>query len=280
MSITPPDDEGPSPGRPARRRTRRPRRCAGRSNAAGSAARSAALNARTATMRRCRAATSARPEEVLERRTASINWRVLLVSSAVIVAFSVWAILVPGDARMRMKTAVDWIAANLGWYYVLTMTLVIGFVLWVAFSRRRRAPRPRSFAAAIPAVDLGRDAVCRRRRDRHAFLLGHRAGRAVPAFAVRRGRHGGSHAGRGRLDDVPLRGGGLVHVCLAGHGDGILRLPLGHALSIRAALYPLLGKRVRGPWATASASSRWSARCSAWRPRWASAWCCSTSVSR
>lgn len=34
-----------------------------------------------------------------------------------------------------MKAAVDWIAMSLGWYYVLTMALVIGFVLWVALSK-------------------------------------------------------------------------------------------------------------------------------------------------
>ena len=75
------------------------------------------------------------PLELLEHPTARINWSVLVISSAVILAFSIWAILLPEDARTTMKTAVDWIATNLGWYYVLTMTLVIGFVLWVAFSK-------------------------------------------------------------------------------------------------------------------------------------------------
>lgn len=60
---------------------------------------------------------------------------VLVISSLVILAFSVWAILTPGQARVGMKAMVDWIAFNLGWYYVVTMTLVIGFVLWVALSR-------------------------------------------------------------------------------------------------------------------------------------------------
>src|SRR5690606_1964090 len=73
------------------------------------------------------------PQDVLEAPTARINWRVLLVSSMVIIAFSLWAILGPNEARTAMKIAVDWIATNLGWYYVLTMTLVIGFVVWVAF---------------------------------------------------------------------------------------------------------------------------------------------------
>ncbi|WP_231702245.1 BCCT family transporter [Halopseudomonas litoralis] len=48
----------------------------------------------------------------------------------------------PDDARISMQAAVDWIATNLGWYYVVTVTLVIGFVLWVALSREGSVARP------------------------------------------------------------------------------------------------------------------------------------------
>ena len=75
------------------------------------------------------------PQELIEHRTSRTNWRVLIISSVVILAFSVWAIFMPDDARTSMKSVVDWIALNLGWYYVVTVTLVIGFVLWVAFSK-------------------------------------------------------------------------------------------------------------------------------------------------
>ena len=74
-------------------------------------------------------------EELLEHRTAHIVWRVLVTSSVVILAFSIAAIRMPDVARTTMKTAVDWIATNIGWYYVLTMTLVVVFVLWVALFR-------------------------------------------------------------------------------------------------------------------------------------------------
>src|SRR5690606_19961357 len=75
------------------------------------------------------------PEELLEHRASRTNWRVLVIASVVILAFSVWASLVPDEARTTMKATVDWIATNLGWYYVVTITLVIGFVLWVALSK-------------------------------------------------------------------------------------------------------------------------------------------------
>lgn len=75
------------------------------------------------------------PQELLEHRASRTNWTVLVVSWLVILAFSIWAIAMPDDAPISMKAAVDWIAANLGWYYVVTVTLVIGFVLWVALSK-------------------------------------------------------------------------------------------------------------------------------------------------
>ena len=93
------------------------------------------------------------PQELLEHREARIDWRVLWTASAVILAFPVWAILLSGEARLSMKAMVDWIAWNLGWYYVLTVTLVIGFVLWVALSKegsvRQGPPRQSVFHAHI-----------------------------------------------------------------------------------------------------------------------------------
>ncbi len=58
-----------------------------------------------------------------------------IIASVIIIAFSVWAMLVPATAQSTMKTVVAWIAENLGWFYVLTVTVVIGFVLWVALSK-------------------------------------------------------------------------------------------------------------------------------------------------
>src|SRR5690554_7905748 len=55
------------------------------------------------------------PEELLEHRPAHINWRVLLISSVVILAFSIWAMLVPDGAQATMFSVVTWIATNLGW---------------------------------------------------------------------------------------------------------------------------------------------------------------------
>lgn len=76
-----------------------------------------------------RAATSARaPEELLEHRPDRVNWGVLAILSVLILVFSAWAILMPGNARISMNSLAIWITTNFGWYYVLTVTLVVGFI--------------------------------------------------------------------------------------------------------------------------------------------------------
>ncbi len=207
------------------------------------------MSVRTTTRRRCRAATSARgPQELLEHRTARINWRVLVISSVVILAFSIWATLTPDDARTSMKTAVDWIATNLGWYYVLTMTFVIGFVLWVALSKEgsvRIGPdhsRPQynllTWVAMLFAAGVGID-----------LLFFSVTGPVVQYLTPPSGAGGTSAAMQDAVVWTMFHYGiaGWAMYALLGMAMGYFAYRWGMPLSIRAALYPLLGKRVRGP---------------------------------
>ncbi|KMM85271.1 choline/glycine/proline betaine transport protein [Pseudomonas taetrolens] len=188
------------------------------------------------------------PEEVLEDREAHINWSVLLISSLVILAFSIWAIVMPDEARTTMKTAVDWIAINLGWYYVVTITLVIGFVLWVAFSKEgdvRIGPdhsRPQyklvTWVAMLFAAGVGID------------MLFYSVTGPVVQYLYPPSGEGSTSAAR--QDAVVWT---MFHYGIAGWAMyALLGMAMGYfayrwdmPLSIRAALYPLLGKRVRGP---------------------------------
>lgn len=187
-------------------------------------------------------------KELHEQGAARINWSVLLVSSLVIIAFSVWAILMPDGARTTMKTAVDWIATNLGWYYVLTMALVIGFVVWVALSREgdvRLGPddsRPQyglaTWVAMLFAAGVGID-----------LLFFSVTGPIVQYLHPPSGDGGTSAA----LQDAVVWT--MFHYGIAGWAVyALLGMAMGYfayrwdmPLSIRAALYPLFGKRVRGP---------------------------------
>ncbi|WP_353151916.1 choline BCCT transporter BetT [Pollutimonas bauzanensis] len=188
------------------------------------------------------------PQELIEDPAVRINWRVLLISSMVILAFSIWAIAVPDEARTTMKTAVDWIATNLGWYYVLTMTLVIGFVLWVAFSKEgdvRLGPdhsRPQyklaTWVAMLFAAGVGID-----------MLFYSVTGPVVQYLYPPSGDGGTAAAMQDAVIWTMFHYGiaGWSVYALLGMAMGYFAYRWGMPLSIRAALYPLLGKRVRGP---------------------------------
>src|SRR5690606_21582946 len=137
MPIDPPDDERPEPTPPSQQapsaQAAKPHPPLERSKFGGTPRRHERPDEDDTPV--SRSDLSKGPQELLEHRTSRTNWQVLLISSVVILAFSIWAILMPDDARTTMKATVDWIATTLGWYYVVTMTLVIGFVLWVALSK-------------------------------------------------------------------------------------------------------------------------------------------------
>ncbi len=187
-------------------------------------------------------------DELIGDGRAHINWSVLLIASAVIISFSVWAILLPDTARTTMKLAVDWIATNLGWYYVLTMALVIGFVLWVALSKEgdvRLGPddsRPQyglaTWVAMLFAAGVGID-----------LLFFSVTGPVVQYLTPPTG----DGATAAALQDAVVWT--MFHYGIAGWAVyALLGMAMGYfayrwqmPLSIRAALYPLLGKRVTGP---------------------------------
>ena len=188
------------------------------------------------------------PQEVLEYRTSHTNWQVLLISSVVILAFSIWASLVPDKARATMKATVDWIAMSLGWYYVVTMTLVIGFVLWVALSKEgkvRLGPdhsRPQyqltTWVAMLFAAGVGID-----------MLFYSVTGPVVQYLTPPAGEGGTAAAMQDAVVWTMFHYGiaGWSMYALLGMAMGYFAYRWGMPLSIRAALYPLLGKRVRGP---------------------------------
>ncbi len=187
-------------------------------------------------------------KDLHEQGVARINWSVLLVSSVVIIAFSVWAILLPDGARTTMKTTVDWIATNLGWYYVLTMALVIGFVVWVALSKEgdvRLGPdhsRPQyglaTWVAMLFAAGVGID-----------LLFFSVTGPVVQYLHPPSGDGGTSAAMQDAVVWTMFHYGiaGWSVYALLGMAMGYFAYRWDMPLSIRAALYPLFGKRVLGP---------------------------------
>lgn len=187
------------------------------------------------------------PDELLEHATVHINWTILLISSLVILAFSVWAIVMPQTAQMTMKTAVDWIATNLGWYYVLTMAMVIGFVVWVALSKEgsvRLGPddsRPQyklgTWVAMLFAAGVGIDLLFFSVTGPVVQYLHPPSGDGASAAALQ-------NAVVWTMFHYGIAGWAVY--ALLGMAMGYFAYRWNMPLSIRAALYPLLGKRVRG----------------------------------
>lgn len=249
MSIKPPNDEGGKPDQPGEQTppamSTTPPAPIERSKFGGTPRRPERAFDDDAPV--SRSDLSKGPQDVLEAPTARINWRVLLTSSIVIIAFSLWAILGPDDARASMKIAVDWIAINLGWYYVLTMTLVIGFVLWVAFSKEgnvRLGPdqsRPQyklsTWVAMLFAAGVGID-----------MLFFSVTGPIVQYLHPPSGEGSSAEALQDAVVWTMFHYGvaGWSMYALLGMAMGYFAYRWGMPLSIRAALYPLLGKRVRG----------------------------------
>src|SRR5699024_10341200 len=66
---------------------------------------------------------------------APVNKPVFFTSALLIVAFVLWAWLLPAQAETVIFGTMDWVATNLGWYYVLTVTIVVIFVLVVALTK-------------------------------------------------------------------------------------------------------------------------------------------------
>lgn len=188
------------------------------------------------------------PQELIKYPDVHVNWAILLISSLVIITFSAWAIFMPEQARLTMKLTVDWIASNLGWYYVLTMALVIGFVVWVACSKEgnvRLGPdhsRPQyklgTWVAMLFAAGVGID-----------LLFFSVTGPVVQYLYPPLGEGGSQAALQDAVVWTMFHYGiaGWSVYALLGMSMGYFAYRWGMPLSIRAALYPLLGKRVSGP---------------------------------
>ncbi|GAA4282535.1 choline BCCT transporter BetT [Brevibacterium daeguense] len=188
------------------------------------------------------------PEELnADRSGPRVNWRVFLISSLVIIAFSVWAMVTPDSAATTMKSVVGWIAQNLGWYYVLTVTIVIVFVLWVALSKEgtvRLGPdhsRPQyklfTWVAMLFAAGVGIDML-------FYSVTGPITQYISPPTADPQSAEAAQDAVIWTMFHYGVAGWSMY--ALLGMAMGYFAYRWGMPLSIRAALYPLLGKRVKG----------------------------------
>ncbi|KSU65783.1 choline transporter [Arthrobacter sp. NIO-1057] len=187
------------------------------------------------------------PKELAKHTSTKVNWRVFVISAVVILGFSLWAMFSPVSAASTMSSTVDWISTNLGWFYVLTVTLVVLFVLWVAFSKEgsvRLGPdhsRPQynlvTWVAMLFAAGVGIDML-------FYSVTGPITQYMAPPAADPESAAAAQDAVVWTMFHYGVAGWAMY--ALLGMAMGYFAYRWGMPLSIRAALYPLLGKRVRG----------------------------------
>ena len=180
-------------------------------------------------------------------RRSVVNWPVFLGASAIIVAFAVWAAVWPGTAETVIFGAMDWIATNFGWYYVLTVTTVVVFVLVVALSRvgqTKMGPdhskpkyNPFTWAAMLFAAGIGVDLM-------FFGISGPATNILTPPDAAPMSEEAARMAPLWTIFQYGIPGWALY--ALMGMVFGLVAYRYHLPLSIRSALAPVFGKRIHG----------------------------------
>ncbi|WP_072688270.1 choline BCCT transporter BetT [Rhodococcus marinonascens] len=177
----------------------------------------------------------------------SVNWQVFIGSSVGIIGIILWAMINSDNADAVIGTGVTWVARNLGWFYILLVTVVLGFVVWAAFS-------------AVGKVKLGPD------HSKPVFglfswtamLFAAGIGIDLMFFSVAEPvtQYLEPPTGAGETTEAAQQAlvWTLFHYGIIGWGlYALMGLALGYfayrhnlPLSIRSALYPIFGKRING----------------------------------
>ncbi|GAA4508374.1 choline BCCT transporter BetT [Brevibacterium yomogidense] len=190
------------------------------------------------------------PDPEGEHHTASrarINWRVFIASGLAIVAVAAWAIIIPENADSVINAAVAWVSANFGWYYILTATLMVVFVLVIALSKSgeiRLGPdhsRPTynlfTWTSMLFAAGIGIDLMFFSVSEPVTQYLAPPAGAGETVEAARQGIVW-------TLFHYGVTGWAMY--ALMGMAFGYFAYRRNMPLSIRTLLQPLLGRRIQG----------------------------------
>ena len=187
------------------------------------------------------------PGAAAKRSHSPVNWPVFLGTSGIIVAFVLFAGIWPDTAETVIFGSMDWVATNFGWYYVLTATLVVVFVLLVAFSKvggtkmgpDHSLPKYNLFtwAAMLFAAGIGVDLMFFGISGPATNFLtppdvpagSEEAARMAPIWTI-------FHYG------IP----GWAMYALMGMAFGLFAYRYHLPLSIRSALAPIFGRRIHG----------------------------------
>jgi choline/glycine/proline betaine transport protein len=182
-----------------------------------------------------------------EHKHSTVNKPVFFTAAGLITAFVLWAWIAPGQAETVIFGSKDWIAANLGWYYILTAGIIVLFVVVIALTRvgnTRLGPdhsRPKyrlfTWASMLFAAGIGVDLMF--------FSI---AGPATNYLTPPEGTPLSDEAARMAPIWTMFHYGipGWAMYALMGTALGLFAYRYHLPLSIRSALAPIFGKRIHG----------------------------------
>ncbi|GAB3128291.1 choline BCCT transporter BetT [Tsukamurella serpentis] len=176
-----------------------------------------------------------------------MNRRVFFAAAGSVLAFAVWALVSPGTAERTISAVVDFITTWFGWWYFLLATSIVGVVVFIGLSRYGRyrlgpeESRPEyslfTWTAMLFAAGIGIDLMFFSVAEPVSHYLQPPVGAGENDLAAREAvTWTVFHYGITGWAMYALMGAALAYFAFRHN------LPL----TIRAALYPILGKRVHG----------------------------------
>lgn len=193
---------------------------------------------------------SAPPQQAQASATSEpeVNWPVFIISGVGILAIALWAIFAPDNAADTLAGIVAWVSKNFGWFYIVTATVAVLFMLYIAISRTGQIKlgpdhaKPQfglfSWASMLFAAGIGIDLLFFSVAEPVAQYYGPPTGDAETIEAARQ-------AVVFTLFHYGVTGWALY--ALMGMAFGYFAYRLNMPLTIRSALYPIIGKRIHGP---------------------------------
>ncbi|GAB3106210.1 choline BCCT transporter BetT [Janibacter alkaliphilus] len=172
---------------------------------------------------------------------------VLTVAGVITVIVAGWALIAPESSGEILGSTVGWISEWFGWFYIALATVVLVFVLYVGlrYSKVRLGSpddRPEfstfAWASMLFAAGIGTDVMFYAVAEPASQFLAPPQGDGGTLDAAR-------ESTVWTLFHYGITGWGMY--ALMGIALGFAAYRKGLPLAVRSTLYPLIGKRVRGP---------------------------------
>ncbi|WAC53938.1 choline BCCT transporter BetT [Gordonia sp. SL306] len=187
-----------------------------------------------------------------EAGRSSVNLAVFITSATIVLAFAIWALVSPDTAESVINDVREFISRWFGWWYFILATAIVGVVVFLGaskYGRYRLGPeesRPEyslfTWTAMLFAAGIGIDLMFFSVAEPVTHFLNPPTGPGETNAAAREAvTWTVFHYGVTGWAMYALMGGALAYFAFRHN------LPL----TIRAALYPIFGKRVEGRWGDA-----------------------------